>query len=1251
MKSFYYICAMSVVMISTLGTLLYPGSLYSQRRPPLTFRAEESGASVRLERIGNPPEVRLQVSLDGDTWSDYAVNTSIALANIGDSVLIRAKGTNSTLSIGYDKTSRASYYHFSVVGRVSSRGDVMSLLAEDGERMDVPKMCFWRLFYNCSTLTSAPDVSATRLSYGCYMEMFKGCTSLTSAQPVLPALELAGSCYESMYEGCTSMMRSPVLPAEIPDYRSYRRMFCGCSRLREVEVGMREWNVNNFSETDWLRGVSREGVFKCPMDLCVVKPSSRKEGMVRVETVPSSWTLSYTDDTTNLCFTSEESNATLCLNRVGNPNGVSLEYFTTATGFWQDYGIGTMVMLPNIGDRVYFRSKDKNGTFSKTTSDYYQFAIVGRVGARGNIMSLLDKSGEQVWVPAYAFCNLFRGCKTLTGSPKLPAVVLSNACYRAMYYGCSSLSEAPALPAETLSVSCYSYMFVGCTSLREAPALRSERLATSCYTYMFSGCTGLLSVPALPAEKLSATCYTGMFSGCTGLRRGVIIKAETLVNKCCSLMFSGCKNLNRVEVSFRDWNESVNATSDWLKGVAKEGKFVCPDELDTTIRDASHFPVRWNATASMEIAKEELCFTAEGYNSGVALHAVGSPDTVRLEYFTTAAGFWQDYGIGTTVMLPNIGDRVYFRAKDWNATFSKSTSDYYQFTIGGWVGASGNIMSLLDINCQQKSVPDYAFIYLFRGCRSLTQSPELPATELSPYCYCAMFNNCVNLLSPPSLPAREVKMSSYASMFYWCKSLTRAPELPARIVAPYCYSAMFYGCSEMVSSMEELPAEKLAYSCYEDMFTLCSKMESMPRIKATELASNCCWGMFSSCSNLVHVTPLLAKDLAGACYGTMFVNCLKMTSAPVMYAERIGKNSCYQMFRGCSSLRVTPTLQAKSLGKSGYQEMFRECTSLEDASNVRISTTDSNCCADMFTKCTRLTKTPLLGALDLSERCYVGMFSKCRSLKVAPALPAHILAKDCYGAMFADCVGLEEAPALPADTLAENCYSDMFRSCTSLTVAPDLKASTLAIGCYSAMFKGCTNLVQDKSSFKRGDGPDSCYIRVYAKAGLAPMYSYREMFSGCSKLKRLVVDMGRWSVHSSDNWLKGTAVGDTGEFIGPLSSLYDMENYPYISAYYTDDSHLPANWRGWLLNQAYANDTTATFKNLQSEQRKYYNKKPAGVEIIENEEEDWLISNAEEDGDMKPVEKKMEGGRVYIMRGGIRYSLMGQRVYAIKDEE
>ena len=936
---------MSVVMISTLGTLLYPGSLYSQRRPPLTFRAEESGASVRLERIGNPPVVRLQVSLDGDTWSDYAVNTSIALANIGDSVLIRAKGTNSTFSIGYDKTNRASYYHFSVVGRVSSRGDVMSLLAKDGERMDVPKMCFWRLFYNCSTLTSAPYISGTRLSYGCYMEMFKGCTSLTSAQPVLPALELAGSCYESMYEGCTNMMRSPVLPAEIPDYRSYRRMFCGCSRLREVEVGMREWNVNNFSETDWLRGVSREGVFKCPIDLCVVKPSSRKEGMVRVATVPSSWTLSYTDDTTNLCFTSEEANATLCLNRVGSPNGVSLEYFTTV------------------------------------------------------------------------------------------------------------------------------------------------------------------------------------------------------------------------------------------------------------------------------------------------------------------AGFWQDYGIGTTVMLPNIGDRVYFRAKDWNATFSKSTSDYYQFAIVGRVGASGNIMSLLDISCQQKSVPDYAFIYLFRGCRSLTQSPELPATELSPYCYCAMFNNCVNLLSPPSLPAREVKMASYASMFYWCKSLTRAPELPARIVAPYCYSAMFYGCSEMVSSMEELPAKKLAYSCYEDMFTLCSKMESMPRIKATELASNCCWGMFSSCSNLVHVTPLLAKDLAGACYGTMFVNCLKMTSAPVMYAERIGKNSCYQMFRGCSSLRVTPTLQAKSLGKSGYQEMFRECTSLEDASNVRISTTDSNCCADMFTKCTRLTKTPLLGALDLSERCYVGMFSKCRSLKVAPALPAHTLAKDCYGAMFADCVGLEEAPALPADTLAENCYSDMFRSCTSLTVAPDLKASTLAIGCYSAMFKGCTKLVQDKSSFKRGDGPDSCYIRVYAKAGLAPMYSYREMFSGCSKLKRLVVDMGRWSLHSSDNWLKGTAVGDTGEFIGPLSSLYDMENYPYISAYYTDDSHLPANWKGWLLNQAYANDTTATFKMLQGNPRKYYSKKPAGVEIIEDEEADWLTTKDDEVGDMKPVEKIIERGRVYIKRGGVRYSLMGQRVYAIKDEE
>ena len=43
------------------------------------------------------------------------------------------------------------------------------------------------MFRDCTSLTTAPELPATTLAPYCYANMFDKCTSLTSAQAILPA--------------------------------------------------------------------------------------------------------------------------------------------------------------------------------------------------------------------------------------------------------------------------------------------------------------------------------------------------------------------------------------------------------------------------------------------------------------------------------------------------------------------------------------------------------------------------------------------------------------------------------------------------------------------------------------------------------------------------------------------------------------------------------------------------------------------------------------------------------------------------------------------------------------------------------------------------------------------------------------------------------------------------------------------------------------------------------------------------------
>lgn len=89
-----------------------------------------------------------------------------------------------------------------------------------------------------------------------------------------------------------------------------------------------------------------------------------------------------------LCFTAEQANSTVRLDKVGSPNAISLETSTDGNT-WSDYSwtgsTGDTVTLASVGDKVYIRAKTENQTIGSTASYYYQFVMSGKIAASGNI--------------------------------------------------------------------------------------------------------------------------------------------------------------------------------------------------------------------------------------------------------------------------------------------------------------------------------------------------------------------------------------------------------------------------------------------------------------------------------------------------------------------------------------------------------------------------------------------------------------------------------------------------------------------------------------------------------------------------------------------------------------------------------------------------------------------------------------------------------------------------------------------------
>lgn len=166
-----------------------------------------------------------QYSYDKVNWKT-ADNVTINL-NTGDKVYFKGEITGTQKSI--------SEARIRMTGKVSASGSIMSL--QSGNPQDKSLKYdyeFERLFYNCSSLVTAPELPATRLTDYCYFYLFYGCSSLTKA-PELPSTRLSYACYAYL--------------------------FFKCGKLNYIKCNAREYQEDNFYM--WVNSVANTGDFYC----------------------------------------------------------------------------------------------------------------------------------------------------------------------------------------------------------------------------------------------------------------------------------------------------------------------------------------------------------------------------------------------------------------------------------------------------------------------------------------------------------------------------------------------------------------------------------------------------------------------------------------------------------------------------------------------------------------------------------------------------------------------------------------------------------------------------------------------------------------------------------------------------------------------------------------------------------------------------------------------------------------------------
>ena len=1030
----------------------------------LTF-VSSGESSVALVKVGEPSDISLEYSIDGKSWNPYIIGEVIYL--LKNEVSFRAGETgNEVFSKGKD-----NYYQFKISGEIAARGNAMSLLDRNCTRNNVPANAFAFLFKDCQSLTSAPDLPAMNLAASCYYSMFESCTSLTET-PTLPATELASGCYSWMFSSCTNLTEAPSLPATRLAEYCYLCMFKGCTSLtrapellaKKLVKGCYKYMFEKCSNlnyvkalfTDkpsrettggWVSGVAPTGTF--------VKSKDAIWDVRGDNGIPEGWTVESDAGTSDdpqkpnpeepsyLTFVST-GESTISLIKIGNPDPIILEYSTNGST-WTPYTIGGAITISN-GENLMFRAGETgNECFSKFYVDYYQFEISGEVAAKGNIMSLLDRTCARNSLPSGAFCHLFKACQSLTSAPELPSMELAKYCYSGMFTGCTNLTKAPELPATVLAEGCYSTMFYGCKNLTKAPVLPATEMAEYCYGKMFRYCTSLTEAPELPATKLAEVCYGEMFEDCKTLTKAPALPATELESSCYASMFSYCTSLTKAP--------ALPATK------LASGCYNYMFSGCSSLTKAPELP----ATELAEWCYSHMFEGCTNLTKAPALPATKLVDYCYQLMFSGCTSLTEAPELLATELVKGCYEYMFEKCSNLNYVKALFTDEPSVSTTSDWllgVAPTGTFVKSKNATWDVRGASGIPVGWTVESDAGTSDDPQKPNPEEE---------LCLAFVSSGESTIALIKKGEPFE-------ITLEYSVDGKVWEPYTIgkTVELADGGELMFRAGEQGNTKFSAG-YEDYyrFIISGKVAAKGNVMSLlgrdlqniTLPYTAFVYLFAGCEGLISAPVLPATQLDVACYYGMFAGCVNLTKAPELPATELAKSCYWQMFSGCKSLTESPALPATELAMMCYYCMFQNCPSLAKAPALPAMKMAASCYLGMFDGCASLTKAPELPATELAQYCYKSMFDGCTNLTKAPELPATVLAEECYSNMFYGCASLTKAPELPAMELAEWCYSQMFEGCTNLTKAPVLPATKLAEYCYTSMFYGCTNLNYVKALF------------------------------------------------------------------------------------------------------------------------------------------------------------------------------------------
>ena len=760
-----------------------------------------------IEKKGSAPAVSLEYSRDrGATWQEYSIASQPYISmGLGEKIYLRGRG-NTTFG-----TSNANYIHFvstSGEGVVKVSGNIMTLLDGENPPAEVPDYGFFGLFsgfsslkdaqslilpaetigasaysnmfYNCSQMTDAPEISATEVGAYSMSYMFGNCSAMTVAPSVIRPLTLPASACDNMFNGCIKLETAPEIAAETIGEGTFNGMFNNCSALTGAPSVIKATSLPTKSCYNMFYGCR---VLQTPPAMAEGTTAGNQccaymfQNCAALTSIPA---LKY-DTAGASAFLSmfngckaltDLSSATIDVATLGESACKTM--FMGCTGLTKSPGLAASTlnissceqMFSNCTSLIEFTG-DLRAQVMKKRCYYHMFENCTKLQSAPDILATaLDES---------CFEGMFLSCGSLTSASDLNAETLAKNCYYQMFQYCTSLQTPPAIKARAFADHSCTNMFNGCTDLSLIPDFRSDAvMANYCLSSMFKGCTGLvdLSGTALKPATLADNCYDGMFTSCVNLVKGPALPAETLPTGCYQLMFDGCSSLVETP-EFNATKVGVSSYSNMFRNCT------------SLVTVAPFLPSASSST-----------YSCDGMFKGcTSISAI--PEIPAKFMMTDQAVRYMFQGCSGIEDLSGItiGDGTSICYAEW--MFKDCTGLKKAPVLNG--GANS----------------DYS--NMFQGCTSLeglapyTNNPTYSGVRCT-----EMYRGCTGLvdLSGVSLGGSLVDYC-YKGMFYDCSNLVKGPVLTSPTLSQYCYSEMFYGCKKL-ESLTVLATSISAYNCLYD---------------------------------------------------------------------------------------------------------------------------------------------------------------------------------------------------------------------------------------------------------------------------------------------------------------------------------------------------------------------------------------------------------------------------------------------------